>query len=217
MSVALVANLLFARRRYRFPRTLRGWIGIGLLIAVMPTLSKLSYYLPVNSSHRAILSELFHLPDSVAYEYFRSSSKMRATRPQIEAVVRFTPEAFTDYFTRLDDGRIWKPVPIPYDGTTIYGEYTDEALAWTRQQPIFAGSRRARWGNGTREKFYAIKDGRFFCLAVQRLEADRSPYSDGRLVYRGAACHQIARNEGTLAYVLGAIDYDTRTLLMYVN
>ncbi|MEZ5842454.1 MAG: hypothetical protein R3D27_01810 [Hyphomicrobiaceae bacterium] len=216
MSVGLVLNLLFARRRRRFPRTLRGWIGVGLLVAMMPVLDKCAYYLPTQAGYRAMLAARFHLPPSIDYEHFRSSTRMRRT-PRIEAIVAFTPNAFTDWFTRLDDPGVWKPAALSYGATAIEAEYTAAALAWTNTPALRVGNRRARWGARTGEAVRAIRKGRYFCLAIQRLEGLNSPYADGRVAWRGAACDQLGRNDPTYVYLHGAVDFDTRRLMIYVD
>lgn len=187
------------------------------MTAVMLALDAFGAYSPWSVTHRDTIARQFHLLAGVEFEHLRVATKQRRTRPDLEAIVRFTPAAFTDYFTRLDDKNLWAPVPFAYDGTEIEAEYTPAAHEWTNERPIRAGERRARWGGRVNEAFNAIRNGRFFCLAIQKLEGDRSPYSDGRLVYRGAACRELARNEPVLALLLGAVDFDTRRLLVRIR
>ena len=217
MAAGQFAELGLWRRWRQLPQSAQSWVLAGLIIVVMLTLNAFSAYMPWTAAHRDIVVHQFRLPASADFEYFRASTKMRRNRPDLEAIVRFTPEAFTDYFTQIDDARLWAPVPFAYDGVEIEAEYTPAAHEWTNQRPIRAGERRARWGGRVNEAFNAISNGRFFCLAIQNLEGERSPYSDGRVVYRGAACRELARNDPVFVLLLAAIDFDTRRLLVRIR
>ncbi len=208
----------------------RRW-GVGIIAAFI-----LTVMWSCQASHtevERIFRAQFHIPDGVSFAETRYPS--RGTANQLEAIVRFSKSQFADYIARLDDPRVWLPVPLDYRGLGLNPPYSPSALKWTELPGApSAGNRRVRWGHLSREEIYKARNGRAFCLALRQPPGKRRSdwwyeapkghehrfplETPSRLDrYNAVGCAELGRSERPATLIQGLIDVDTRSLHMIIR
>jgi hypothetical protein len=162
-----------------------------------------------SAGERAALREQFHLPPDVSLSEVRVIRKNRlASPPAIEGVVRFSETQFRDYVRCLDDPKIWKPAPLPYDGLAFDGPYSPEAIVW-RDLP---GKWRIAWGSLSWKQAQEARNGKLLCFAVRQEGGEGASAS-----FHGYPCSEAVGTAMTAVFVQGLIDFDSKTLHMIVR
>lgn len=154
----------------------------------------------------------FHIPDNVALTKVEvNRSKTKLFPADIEGVVHFAEPQFRTYLARLDDPKVWQPVPLLHGGTKFDGSYAPDALVWRDIQGT-RGGRHVSFGNLSAQQAQNARDGRELCFVLRE---DRSGV--GSSAFRGEACGTHGAGSSKAAYVKGLLDFDTRTLHMLIR
>ena len=164
-----------------------------------------------------ILRRQFLLSDDVTIAAVRRNKHPSVERPQVEAVVHFTRQQFRDYVRKLDEP-VWRPGLLSYNGVRIES-YSEEALRWGQlPRPVFVGDRLIRWGFISEKTADNVRNGRVFCFALQRIAV---PAADGRSEpasrYLAKGCRELSRTDVSVLYVIGVIDFESKTLHMKIE
>ncbi|MCT4654220.1 MAG: hypothetical protein N4A65_00260 [Cohaesibacter sp.] len=182
---------------------------------------------------KTMLRTHFHLPQEV--EFLETRHPARGTADHIEAIVQFTDIQHKNYLAHLANPNIWRPIPIKVGNLQIEAPYSPKALKWkSLPSPFFAGTRRVRWGNLSRDKIREIKEGYAFCLALRRpLGKRKSDWwreapkgyekqfplktPSGLDQYNAINCAEMGRSENPAGYILGILDTRNRRLHMIIR
>lgn len=191
------------------------------------------------STAKTKLKKHFRLPEEISFLDFRRPR--RASANKLEGIVQFTNAQFDAYRANLADRNQWKPTSFETSLLTNIGPFSYRALEWQKlPKPPFAGSRRVRWGNLSREEAREIRHGQFLCLAyrnapdkrqsklrrltpkkVKRLrkyKPYRLPKTPANLdKFSAINCAELGRAERPIRYVFGILDFDSRKLHMIVR
>lgn len=157
------------------------------------------------------------LPSGTRFASFQSSNSP-ATAPSIAAIVRFTKPQFDSFVAQLDQAPPWRQGPPHYDGAPIE-VVSPETIEW-RDGPLLerAGNKFVSWNNLSAEEMRRFKRGRALCIALQRKPGSyRSTHSRDAPRYVAKDCSEPAKTERVSRIVLGALDFDTRTLHMIIK
>lgn len=171
------------------------------------------------SARADVLRQFFGLPTETEFADIRVISKSSVRAPRVEAVVRFTEQQFEDFADNLDSSGIWRQAAPWYDGAPVEADPA-ENLRW-RDPPVpaHAGDRPVSWTRLSAADVAKLQRGRVLCIALQRKPgSDRNEHAV-RQAPRFAAkdCSQLAPTEAVATLVLGALDFDTRTLHMVID
>lgn len=181
--------------------TLAQW---GAVLAVACLLAALKMLGSPSDAEKQQLRAQFHLPANVALTKVSvNSSKTKPFPAAIEGYVHFSEPEFQAYVAKLDDLRVWQPLPIVHGGTEFNGTYSSDALTWRDirdSQPL-------SWGSLSWKQAQDARNGRLLCFALTET-------GSGTGVFHGERCR--TGSVGKSAYVKGLIDYDTRTLHMLI-
>ena len=83
----------------------------------------------------------------------------------------------------------------------------------------YAGNRRVGWYTLSQKEAASMRQGRVFCIALKRkpkgtLAERRNPTAPR---YTARDCTDLARTDGGSTVVLGALDFETKSLHMIIN
>lgn len=188
-------------------------IGVGFLLVV-------SWNHESDKAARLnFLRQQFRLPEDAVFSDYGNISKSSLAFPRVQAIVKFSPEQIQAYADRLDDPSVWRPGYLSYDGKTAM-LVSSEPLRWMDvNESGFMNKTQSRWGSLSEEQVPHIRNGRGLCFALRADRLDTAPRSDAEpaLRYSVEPCSALGPADGAAAYVMGALDFDTRTLHMIVN
>lgn len=203
----------------RFPLSFASpaqWLGLAMLV--------IAYFLGTywygqrDLNGRAELAGRFlGLPPGTRFASFQSSNSP-ATAPNISAIVRFSQPQFDSFVAQLDQAPPWQHGSPHYDGAPVE-LVSPETIRWRDGLlPERAGSKFVSWNNLSAEEIGRFKRGRALCIALQRKPGSfRSTYSSDAPRYVAKDCSEPAKTDRVSRIVLGALDFDTRTLHMIIK
>lgn len=157
------------------------------------------------------------LPAGTRFAAFQSSNSS-ADAPSIAAIVRFTKPQFDAFVAQFDQAPPWQQGPPHYDGAPVE-VVSPETITW-RDGPLLkrAGNQVVSWNNLSADEMRKFKRGRALCIALQRKPGStRSTHSKDAPRYVAKDCSEPATTERVSRIVVGALDFDTRTLHMIVK
>jgi hypothetical protein len=169
------------------------------------------------NARAGIVGRFLGLPDRTGFASFQSSNSP-ATAPRIAAIVRFTKPQFDSFVAQLDQAPLWQHGTPHYDGAPVEVG-SPETIKW-RDGPLVerAGSTFVRWNKLSAEEMTRFRRGRVLCIALQRKPGSyRSTHSSDAPRYVAKDCSEPAQTERVSRIVLGALDFDTRTLHMIMK
>ncbi len=157
------------------------------------------------------------LPAGTKFASFQSSNSPELA-PRIAAIVRFTKSEFEAFAAQLDNGPLWPQGTPHYDGASVE-VVSPEPIKWRDLPlPVQAGDRFVSWNNLSAAEIENARRGRALCIALQRKPGiNRSSHSPGVSRYASKDCAELAKTERVSAIVLGALDFDTKTLHMIIK
>ncbi len=141
-----------------------------------------------------------------------------ATAPRIAAIVRFTKPQFESFSAQLANSPLWQQAPPHYDGAPIE-VISPENFRWRDVPlPVQAGNRFVNWTKLSAAEVKSVRRGRALCIALHRKPwSDRKSQSSDVARYAANDCSALAKTEHVSVIVVGALDFDTRTLHMIIN
>ena len=190
-------------------------------------------------SAKSKLRKHFRLSEEITFLEIRYPR--RGTANHLEGMVQFTKAQFETFRASLADRNLWKPTSFETSLLTTIGPFSYDALEWKElPKPSFAGARRVRWGNLSREEARGIKHGQYLCLAYRRAPDKRQsklrrqttikvtrlrsyiPYHPPKTPanldkFSAINCAELGRAETPTRYVFGILDFDNRKLHMIVR
>jgi hypothetical protein len=192
------------------------WSAIALLVT--GGLLGSYWYEQRDLTARAELAGRFlGLPPGTRFASFQSSNSS-ANAPSIAAIVRFTKPQFDSFVAQLDQAPPWQKGPPHYDGAPVE-VVSPEAITW-RDGPLLkrAGNQVVSWNNLSADEMRKFKRGRTLCIALQRKHGGTAiMFSSTAPRYVAKDCTEPATTERVSRIVLGALDFDTRTLHMIIK
>ena len=219
---------------------IRDWFILAVIICgiavISSTLMKNNRAAKIDS-----LREQFLLPADIEFLDFRTRGASN-DRISIRAAVKFTPQQWQDYLTKLYDPSLWQPaplrlaapIPIPFKkegfhwkGDIIDGDYAANARVWNElPKPLEyeTGLRTLReyprlyhywWNEGEAKP----KAGRVMCYIFHRDHTGQDVDLPQRsyLNYKVSACADLTKRDAVNTYVLGILDFDKKTLRMVIE
>lgn len=141
-----------------------------------------------------------------------------------EGRVRFTEAQFQAYIGTLHDPAFWAPVPLKWEGKLVRNGLDAGLQRWhDLPGPMRAREAPKHWLD--RPRIYelwkqpSVTRGRIFCLAVVRQPAAKSQDEPmpSAAEYQAKSCLEATGRDSLVAYVVGVIDFDQRTLQMKIR
>lgn len=171
------------------------------------------------SARAEVLRQYFGLSDDTRFADVRRISKSSTVTPRVEAIVRFSDAQFRVYRDSLDDSRKWPLNTAKYDDASV-DVVAPGTIKWRDLPfPTYAGDRRVNWYNLSRKEAASMRQGRVLCIALKRKKTGTQAELRDPTVPRYSArdCADLARTDGGTTVVLGALDFETRSLHMIIN
>ena len=203
----------------RFPLSLASpaqWLGLAVVVAGY-CLGTYWYEQRDLNARAELAGRFLGLPPGTRFASFQSSNSP-ATAPSIAAIVRFTKPQFDSFVAQLDQAPPWQNGPAHYDGAPVE-VVSPETIKW-RDGPLLerAGNKFVSWNKLSAEELRRFKRGRALCIALQRKPGSyRSTHSGDAPRYVAKDCSEPEKTERVSRIVLGALDFDTRTLHMIIK
>lgn len=226
------------RARSQAPQSIVGFLGqtkpqhwIVVAVLIWAVTSGMSGY--KEKPAKDMLVSQFHLPNSIEFTEIRAPR--RGTANHIEGIVQFTEAQMATYRAQFADRNVWKPVEFELNRREFTSPYSSRALKWhALPKPIFAGTKRVRWGNLARDKVRSVKRGRALCIALRVKQGSRQAkrwreapkgYEDRFPLktpsnldkFNAVHCAELGRSENPAAFILGLLDFETRNLHMIIR
>lgn len=164
-----------------------------------------------------VLRQLLALPAGMKFTDVQSL-KSSMIAPRIAATVRFTEPQFGAFAALLDDAPRWQQGPPNYDGAPVE-MIAPENIRW-RDVPLpkQAGDRFVNWTKLSAADVRNLRRGRAVCIALQfKPGVSRKTKTGETPRYAARDCSEPAKTDRVSVIVLGALDFDTRTLHMIIN
>jgi len=186
-----------------------------------------AFYVSADLERKAVLREQFVIPDAVELTEFEfEKSGKYAGLHRTRATYRFTDRQFAAYRATLDDAAVWYPKAFDHARYTMAGTYTHEARRWTDLPNPPGGEITAgEWIGREFTWLYELwrmrdietpENGRIMCYVFEDVSNNPHSFFGREEEYAVSACSQRPKSVRIRTRVLAILDFDRKTLFVYI-
>jgi hypothetical protein len=193
------------------------WLIAGLLLTGIVLFARWQNSQDLNA-RTSVVRALLELPEGAVFSDIQRLNKSARTTPSVAVIAQLSASDMEAYLLRLE-----KPLwvrSIPSFGDAPLQPISPGSIKW-RSLPVPAsvGNSGVGWSSLSARAVSGIRNGRMLCVALQDRQTAQGHSSATRPAREFTArdCMDVPRTDESLTVVLGALDFETRTLHVMIK